>query len=824
MIKHYLKPLYFLLISTLLSACGGGEEAATETIELAPKVINTAPQISPYETSYQLNENSSVIIENLAVSDAQSDTLTVSFNGDDGELFNYDAATGILSFKSAPDYEAPQDSDKNNVYSVELVVSDGELSTTASVEVQVINDIAIEIISPIGDSNIGGEKKYKVLAKINDIESADLGYLNSAQVLINGNAASTLDESYSHWIFELENIAGNSIKAELVLDGMTYSDTINISTLQPLSSVQNIVADEEAGLLYMDDTFSNSIIKVSIDGSSSSVFFDFLEHDLSNPTSLLLDKENNRLLVASDIPRYNGKGAIIAIDLTTQKHEVLSSELKGSGRLFGNWLGDMAFYNDNILISDVREKSLVLVDSNTGDRSTLSSELLGAGPEFYRNEALAVHSSQDIAYVSSHLPEPVILKVNLLSGDRTVVANINDWISDYEVTNSGRAFFIDEKNNQLIFLIESQGTVTLDLETNKKEHIEYSSKYSRLSITENRNFYRFNHQENSIEKGVLGEESVKTIINTKQGENHQVVGGSGSVFSSDLQRLFFVEGNVMSLGVDNKKVSLLSSAYSCNCTPLPVFSGQAITLTNDNKQLLIFRKTDIEETALLSVNPIDGYRTVISANDSASELNFINPIDVVIDSEDTYSYALDSSNYHSENIEVKILQVNMQTGKKILISSNMTHSGIAFTKPNSLTYQPKDNSLLVIQSTPDKQGLEIISVNIDTGERSLILNDIGNEISLAVHDSKLVMDNSLLLKDGSLVIMGENSLYKVDLTSGKSELISSNEFGQGVKSTLLHSLSYDPLYNRLYVMDAYHYGIFSIDIYTGNRSLIVSGD
>ena len=86
------------------------------------------------------------------------------------------------------------------------------------------------------------------------------------------------------------------------------------------------------------------------------------------------------------------------------------------------------------------------------------------------------------------------------------------------------------------------------------------------------------------------------------------------------------------------------------------------------------------------------------------------------------------------------------------------------------------------------------------------------------------MDNSLLLKDGNLVIMGEDSIYKVDLTSGKSQMLSSNELGQGVKSTLLDTLSYDAEYNRLYVRDKYFYGVFSIDILTGNRSLLVSGE
>ncbi len=823
MINKYCHILSFFLITTLTSACGGGGEESAAVDTPPAKSINTAPEISAFKSSYQLRENNKVILENLIISDAEGDNLTISFSGVDAEFFSYDTNTATLTFKSAPDYENPQDIDKNNTYAIELIVSDAELSTTATLEVKVINDIAIEIISPIGNSNIGGGENYKVLAKINDMEPGGSSSLSSAQVLINGNAAEVFDESFLHWVVELEISAVNSIKAELIFDGTSYFDDIEVTGLQPLSSVQNIVVDEEVGFLYMDDTLSNSIVKVSIDGVSSSVFFDFIGHDLSNPSSILLDKKNGRLLVASNIPRIDGKGAIIAIDLITQKHEVLSSELKGSGNVFSNFLGSMALYKDNIVISDVNNQSLVLVDSNNGDRSTLSSEVLGSGPDLERNLSLTVDSSIDIAYVSSGLSESIILKVNLLTGDRTVITDINEGMANSFLSASG--FFFDIENNQLIFHIQSKGTSILDFATGSSQIIPNTSLFGKHALSFNNMLYRFNQSENSIERIDLDGEGVKTIINTKQGQNNQITGSFGSVFNSKLQKLFFMDSiGVMSFDIESKEVSLLSGINSCNCPPLPMGSGQGMTMTKDNKQLLIFRKDGLEETALLSVNISDGTRAVISAYDITSEFNFTNPIDVVIDHEDAYSYVLDSSNHHGDSLEVKIFQVNMKTGEKTLVSSNATHGGIEFTKPNSLTYQPKDNSLLVIQKTSNKHEVEIITVNITSGERSLILHDIGNEISLAKHDSQLVMDNSLLLKDGNLVIMGEDSIYKVDLTSGKSQMLSSNELGQGVKSTLLDTLSYDAEYNRLYVRDKYFYGVFSIDILTGNRSLLVSGE
>ena len=58
--------------------------------------------------------------------DNDGDTLTYSIDGgDDYALFAIDASTGALSYKTAPDYENPGDSDQDNYYLVQVTVSDG---------------------------------------------------------------------------------------------------------------------------------------------------------------------------------------------------------------------------------------------------------------------------------------------------------------------------------------------------------------------------------------------------------------------------------------------------------------------------------------------------------------------------------------------------------------------------------------------------------------------------------------------------------------------------------------------------------------------------
>ena len=47
---------------------------------------------------------------------SEGNGLSYTLNaGDDADLFNIDANTGVISFKTAPDFENPADADGNNV-------------------------------------------------------------------------------------------------------------------------------------------------------------------------------------------------------------------------------------------------------------------------------------------------------------------------------------------------------------------------------------------------------------------------------------------------------------------------------------------------------------------------------------------------------------------------------------------------------------------------------------------------------------------------------------------------------------------------------------
>ena len=75
-----------------------------------------------------------------AAADAEGDPLSYSLSGTDAALFTIDANTGAVSFRAAPDFEAPGDADRDNVYDIIVTASDGANSTEQPVAITVTNE------------------------------------------------------------------------------------------------------------------------------------------------------------------------------------------------------------------------------------------------------------------------------------------------------------------------------------------------------------------------------------------------------------------------------------------------------------------------------------------------------------------------------------------------------------------------------------------------------------------------------------------------------------------------------------------------------------
>ena len=125
---------------------------------LVTNVNDNAPVIGSNgggaSASISIAENSTAVTTVTATDADAGSTLTYSITGGaDAAKFSIDAATGALSFVSAPDYETPTDAGGNNVYDVVVQVSDGTLTDSQAIAVTVTN---VNDNAPVIGSDGGG--------------------------------------------------------------------------------------------------------------------------------------------------------------------------------------------------------------------------------------------------------------------------------------------------------------------------------------------------------------------------------------------------------------------------------------------------------------------------------------------------------------------------------------------------------------------------------------------------------------------------------------------------------------------------------------------
>ena len=115
-----------------------GSLSSSQSIAVAVGNVNEAPSFS-IASAQSYVENSGATISVAANDPDASSSLTYTLSGTDASKFTI-SSSGVLSFSSAPDYEAPSDSGSNNVFNVSVAVSDGVNSSSVALVISLTDD------------------------------------------------------------------------------------------------------------------------------------------------------------------------------------------------------------------------------------------------------------------------------------------------------------------------------------------------------------------------------------------------------------------------------------------------------------------------------------------------------------------------------------------------------------------------------------------------------------------------------------------------------------------------------------------------------------
>jgi Ca2+-binding RTX toxin-like protein len=118
----------------------GYTSTKTLTINLTD-VNDVAPTITSGATGSEAENSAPAnVVYQVTATDVDTvGTIAYSLSGDDAALFDINGTTGAVTFKAAPDFEAPADLDHNNVYSLVVHANDGIHDTAQAVAISVTN-------------------------------------------------------------------------------------------------------------------------------------------------------------------------------------------------------------------------------------------------------------------------------------------------------------------------------------------------------------------------------------------------------------------------------------------------------------------------------------------------------------------------------------------------------------------------------------------------------------------------------------------------------------------------------------------------------------
>lgn len=129
------------LAAATLGACGEDGGGGTPPSPPAP---TNRPPVFTSPTTASVPENTNTIAYLATATDADNNSLTYSISGGADRAEFSLSGSGALSFLSLKSFASPTDADRNNVYLVQLSVSDGTVSTTL--------DLAVTVTSAGGGS------------------------------------------------------------------------------------------------------------------------------------------------------------------------------------------------------------------------------------------------------------------------------------------------------------------------------------------------------------------------------------------------------------------------------------------------------------------------------------------------------------------------------------------------------------------------------------------------------------------------------------------------------------------------------------------------
>jgi hypothetical protein len=219
----------FSMVTNDLGNTGsGGPLGDTDSFNIAVSALNRPPTITSPSTA-SVPENTTSVMT-VTATDPNGDAVSFAISGGaDAALFAINSLSGALSFVSARDFENPTDSNRDNVYAVQVTANDGKGGTASQlIQATVTNQAEdttlptanIVDVSPDPRAGAAGEIIIAFSERISGLDMADLRLTRTTDATANvplGAATLRTTDNVTWTLGNLAGLTGSSGIYELTL-------------------------------------------------------------------------------------------------------------------------------------------------------------------------------------------------------------------------------------------------------------------------------------------------------------------------------------------------------------------------------------------------------------------------------------------------------------------------------------------------------------------------------------------------------------------------------------------------------------------------------
>ncbi|MCE7991774.1 MAG: T9SS type A sorting domain-containing protein [Roseivirga sp.] len=352
-----------------LTANDGNSGTATQVFNVTVVDV-TDPVLTSATTASDFAENGTGTV--YIVTGTDTNALTYSLgSGNDEALFNIDGSTGVVTFKTAPDFENPFDQGADNAYVINVIASDPAGNTAnQNVTFSVINvsdEDPVFTSTPVTTVNDNATYTYDITTS--DVDGDDITVtattkpawlsLSQSQKGVSTFAGTGLNRS-----------GGTGPGTGVAQDGSLSQASFSWPT--------DIILDDQQNM-YILDRFEGKLRKITSDGNVTTIAGSEFGTQLGTGTNAQLKYpevmalgNNNIMYVPSGFSR-DPEDFIRKIDVTTGAVTAFAGGLKGVSGLAYDRATDMLYAShsgfngeNEILMFDTQGNKTVLAGNGSG--------------------------------------------------------------------------------------------------------------------------------------------------------------------------------------------------------------------------------------------------------------------------------------------------------------------------------------------------------------------------------------------------------------------------------------------------------------------------